>query len=101
MEDSRTGKGGARVVVARVVSQKGHCELCHQVGDEVVFDGERVEGRICLHAMYSMLPKVFALCYDASFPWLADPDVAAHACPDAENPVVFEVRRLPKEPRPA
>jgi uncharacterized repeat protein (TIGR04076 family) len=46
--------------------------------------------------MYSMLPKVFALCYDASFPWLADPDIASHACPDAENPVVFEIRRLPR-----
>lgn len=40
-----------------------------------------------------MLPKVFALRSGARFLWLGDKDVATHACPDAFNPVVFEVRR--------
>jgi uncharacterized repeat protein (TIGR04076 family) len=35
--------------------------------------------------------------YGAEFPWLEkDKDVATHACPDATNPVVFEIRRLKK-----
>ena len=84
-----------RVVVARVVRQEGHCELGHRVGDEVIFDQVGVKGRLCIHAMYSMLPKVFAFMHNADFHWLANPDVATHACPDAENPVVFEIRRLP------
>ena len=62
--------------------------------DEVVFDGETVQGRMCIHALYSTLPKVFAMRYGAVFPWLADPNVAPHACPDAKNPVVFEIRRI-------
>jgi uncharacterized repeat protein (TIGR04076 family) len=37
--------------------------------------------------------------YDAQFPWLEDPDVATHACPDAWNPVVFEIRRIKNEER--
>jgi uncharacterized repeat protein (TIGR04076 family) len=41
-----------------------------------------------------MLPKIFAMRYGATFPWLKDPDVATHACPDAWNPVVFEIRRI-------
>jgi len=81
-------------IVARVIQQEGHCAFGHQVGDEVVFDGQTVQGKICLHALYSFLPKVFAMRYGADFPWLKDKDVAAHACPDAKNPVVFEIRRV-------
>ena len=32
--------------------------------------------------------------YGANFPWLDDKDVTTHACPDAYNPVVFEIRRV-------
>jgi uncharacterized repeat protein (TIGR04076 family) len=33
--------------------------------------------------------------YGATFPWLKEnKDVAAHACPDASNPVVFEICRV-------
>jgi uncharacterized repeat protein (TIGR04076 family) len=53
-----------------------------------------VEGRICIHALYSMLPAVFAMLFDAKFPWLEDPDTKTHACPDAYNPVVFEITRV-------
>jgi uncharacterized repeat protein (TIGR04076 family) len=35
-----------------------------------------------------------AMRYGAQFPGLEDKVVATHACPDAYNPVVFEVRRI-------
>lgn len=83
------------LVVAKVISQQGACDFGHKVGDEVTFDGERIRGRICLHALYSFLPKVFAMRYGADFPWLKEnKDVSTHACPDAYNPVVFEIRRI-------
>jgi uncharacterized repeat protein (TIGR04076 family) len=85
-------------VIARVISQQGHCAAGHCVGDEVVFDGMTVQGQVCISALYSFLPKVFAMRYGAQFPWLEDPDVATHACPDAWNPVVFEIRRLRSGP---
>jgi uncharacterized repeat protein (TIGR04076 family) len=81
-------------VIARVIKQDGHCSFGHQVGDEVVFDGETIQGKVCLSALYSFLPKVFAMRYGAEFPWLEDRDVSTHACPDAWNPVVFEIRRV-------
>ncbi|MBM4465137.1 MAG: TIGR04076 family protein [Chloroflexi bacterium] len=81
-------------VIATVQSVKGHCGFGHRVGDQVVFDGQTVQGRVCLSALYSFLPKVFAMRYGAEFPWLEDKDVATHACPDASNPVVFEIRRV-------
>jgi uncharacterized repeat protein (TIGR04076 family) len=94
MDDELQSGDPGFTIVARVVRQEGHCAAGHRVGDEVVFDGQAVQGRVCMHALYSFVPKVFAMRYGAQFPWLADPDVATHACPDADNPVVFEIRRL-------
>jgi uncharacterized repeat protein (TIGR04076 family) len=85
-----------KAVTAKVISVKGECGI-HKVGDSCTFTVEGVQGKICIHAMYSMLPKVFALMFGAAFPWLQDPDVATHACPDAANPVVFEITRLYEE----
>ncbi|MBC8262945.1 MAG: TIGR04076 family protein [Anaerolineales bacterium] len=84
-------------IIATVKSVKGHCDFGHRVRDRVVFDGETVQGRVCLSALYSFLPKVFAMRYGASFPWLEDKDAATHACPDAFNPVVFEIRRVKED----
>jgi len=81
-------------VIARVIKQEGECAAGHCVGDEVVFTDNEVRGKVCIHALYSFLPKVFAMRYGAEFPWLEDRDVATHACPDAWNPVVFEIRRV-------
>ena len=88
--------GGCRVEV-KVISQKGTCDFGHCIGDRVIFNGETIEGRVCLSALYSFLPKVFAMRYDAKFPWLKDDKhTSAHACPDAYNPVIFEIKRIPR-----
>lgn len=81
-------------IVARVACIEGNCAAGHQVGDEVVFDGQTMQGRVCIDALSSFLPKVFALRYGAEFPWSDDKDMDLHACPDPSNSVVFEVRRL-------
>lgn len=94
MTEKRQSGDEGFTIVAKVIRQEGHCEADHQVGDEVIFDGQTVQGKVCISALYSFLPKVFAMRYGAKFPWLDDPDVATHACPDAWNPVVFEIRRV-------
>ncbi|MHA1636742.1 MAG: TIGR04076 family protein [Candidatus Thorarchaeota archaeon] len=83
-------------IVCRVVKQDGHCAIGHKVGDQVRFTGDEVQGRLCISAMYSMLPKVYAMMYNARFPWLKDQFTAHHVCPDGFNPVMFELVR--KEP---
>ena len=80
-------------IFAKIISVKGICHYGYKEGDEVVIDEHGVHGNICIHALYSLLPKAFAMMYGADFPWLEDKDVSTHACPDAENPVVFELRR--------
>ncbi len=80
-----------RKIVAKVISQKGTCPANHKEGDAVTFTGDEVQGRICLSAHYSILPKVYAMYYDAKFPWVQQGQRPTHACPDAFNPVVFEL----------
>jgi uncharacterized repeat protein (TIGR04076 family) len=81
-------------VRVKVTSVKGTCDLKHEVGDVVRFTDHGVAGRLCIHAMSSMMPKVFAMMFNADFPWAKDPDVLTHPCPDAANPVVFELTRI-------
>jgi uncharacterized repeat protein (TIGR04076 family) len=81
-------------VQAKVI--KGSCAL-HKIEDVAEFTESGVQGKICIHALYSMMPAVFAMLFDAQFPWLKDKDTKTHACPDANNPVVFEITRIREE----
>ena len=76
-----------------VISQKGHCAAGHKVGDQWEL-GIKVPEGLCGFAVHSLLHIAEVLQFGGSFPWEADPDVAKVACPDADNPVVFEIRRL-------
>ncbi len=83
-----------KAVKAKVVSVKGTCGNGHKVGDVVTITESGVEGHICIHALYSMLPAAFAMLYDVKFPWLENPDKKTHPCTDAANPVVFEIEKV-------
>lgn len=86
-------------IKARVVSQEGHCAAGHRVGDEIVFDWDthEIKGKMCLHALYSALPKIYALAHGADVAFAESDDgsrVARHACPDGYNPVIFELKEI-------
>ena len=86
-------------IKARVVSQEGHCAAGHEVGDEIVFDWDthEIKGKMCLHALYSALPKIYALAHGADVAFAESDDgsrVARHACPDGYNPVIFELKEI-------
>ena len=80
-------------IAIKVVSQQGSCGHQHKVGDKWVMGSKTPEG-ICLSAFNALLPSARVLMFGGSFPWGTDPDVTTVACPDAENPVAFELRRL-------
>ena len=96
-EEAERGNDMAEVydVVVKVISQKGTCALEHKVGDEWVIGHKTPEG-ICLSAFNALYPAAWVLMFGGAFPWETDPDVCTVACPDAQNPVVFELRRLRK-----
>jgi len=83
-----------KAVGVRVLSVEGECGNGHRPGDVVRITETGIEGKICIHALYSMLPAAFAMLYDVEFPWLGDTDIKTHACPDAANPVVFELTKI-------
>ena len=83
-------------VEATVKSVKGTCDFGHRVGDKIHFDGRKIRGDICYSALLILLPRVWATRYGAQYPWTKDEDILVTACPDAENPVVFEIRRIKK-----
>ena len=80
-------------VSIKVISQKGTCDAEHKVGDQWIVDSKTPEG-ICLSAFNALFPCILVLMFGGTFPWSSDPDVATVACPDPDNPVVFEIRRL-------
>ena len=82
-------------VKVKVLSLTGHCGAGHKVGDEWTFTNI-VPGGICTTAMAAILPDVRTLMYGGSFPWGTDADSSTCACPDAANPLIFEIRRVKK-----
>ena len=86
----------------RVVSQKGHCSEGHKVGDEWVYafePGKPKTPDICESALHTMLHYLRVFWFGGTFPWpTPDPDTCNIACPDAANPVVFELKRLRDKP---
>ena len=81
-------------VKIKVVSKKGVCHLNHEIGDEIIVSENGIQGNICIHALYSMLPKAFAMMYGANFPWVKNGENPKHCCPDGENPVIFELEGI-------
>jgi uncharacterized repeat protein (TIGR04076 family) len=79
-------------VIAEVVSQDGTCAAGHRVGDQFVI-GQKTPPNLCSWAFYTLFPFAEVLQFGGSFPWEDDPHRATVACPDPENPVVFELRR--------
>ena len=90
---------GSYDVQVKVKSAKGKCGFGHKVGDIIRFD-RGIQGEICYTALLIIHPHLYAMRYGAEFPeaWhnTPDRDTVEVACADAENPVVFEIKRIRK-----
>ncbi|NQT72230.1 MAG: TIGR04076 family protein [Chloroflexi bacterium] len=80
-------------VIARVISQQGTCSAGHKVGDEFVVGQNTPEG-MCSWAFCALFPFATVLQSGCSFPWETEEGKTTVACPDPENPVVFELKRI-------
>ncbi|MFW9920987.1 MAG: TIGR04076 family protein [Candidatus Thorarchaeota archaeon] len=81
-------------ILCRVAKQEGSCAAGHKVGDTILFTENGIQGNLCISALYSVIPKVYAMMYNANFPWLENQCKATHACPDAFNPLMLELVRV-------
>lgn len=82
-------------VEVSVISQKGNCGTGHKVGDKWLVRHTTPDG-ICLSAYPIMHSNIEVLKYGGTFPWSKDPDVIQAVCPDPENPVIFQLKRIRK-----
>ena len=75
----------------KVISQKGFCMAGHKVGDKFTI-GQQTPPGLCSWAFHALFPFAEVLQFGGSFPWEKDKAKATVACPDPDNPVVFELR---------
>ena len=80
-------------VEIKVISQKGECAIGHKVGDTWTMGATTPEG-LCASALNAMFPDLKVLRMGGSLPWEEEKDIAHAACPDADNPVVFQIKRI-------
>ncbi|MFC2019401.1 TIGR04076 family protein [Chloroflexota bacterium] len=81
-------------IKVKVLSQEGNCVCGHKVGDEWILGLTSPEKPMCLPALDVVFSSAKMLRYGGAFPWSTDPGVTTCPCPDAENPVIFEIRRI-------
>jgi uncharacterized repeat protein (TIGR04076 family) len=87
-------------VVARILSVRGTCEARHEAGQEFDLSGDVVVGysgkpnTLCQALYCAIYPSYRTLRFGGTFPWEKDTDVARVACPDPDNPVTVELRRI-------
>ena len=87
-------------VILKIVSVKGTCGAGHKVGQE--FDlskeftvGFREDGKaLCPSAFHAAFPSWRVLRFGGEFPWEKDKNLAHVACPDPDNPLVMELKRI-------
>ena len=84
----------AEYVKAKIVRimEAGSCPMELKVGDEFELGPTPPEG-ICSWAYNAILPFATVLRFGGRFPW-QESDTVEVCCPDANNPVVFELRAI-------
>jgi uncharacterized repeat protein (TIGR04076 family) len=80
------------VTVVKIL-EKGVCPFGFKKGDTFSFD-EKTPGGICNWAYLVILPFATALRFGGNIPW-EEQGICRVCCPDPNNPVIFEIRRVP------
>lgn len=92
-------KGIRYQVIAKVIKQTGLCHAQHNVGDEFIFGYTGPVPPMCFGALDPLIPYARILQFDGRSQVSEDSGTSPpRACWDANNPVVFEMRKGHKEP---
>jgi uncharacterized repeat protein (TIGR04076 family) len=76
-----------------VLSQKGTCHCNHKVKDKWIVSNTTPSG-ICSEAYNHLFHDIRLYRFGGVLPWAENPDSCCLSCPDPENPVVFEIKRI-------
>lgn len=81
----------------RIISQKGFCVIGHKLGDTFYIRNVTSPGGICMGAYATIHPMAMILAMGGGFPWKDEEAqrTICVVCQDPENPVEFELTRIP------
>ncbi len=72
----------------------GKCPSEYKKGDEFSWD----DPKFCIWARHSLMPFATALRFGGEVPWRDfNKDEMTISCPDGDNPVIYRLKRVPKE----
>lgn len=83
-------------VSIKVVSQKGPCDLGHEIGDEFECSGVTPNG-LCMWAFNTIFSQISTLMFGGEYFWENNKDTVKVACSNVENQLVFEIKRIRPE----
>ncbi len=87
-------------IVLTVTDVKGECAL-HKLGEKIEIKFPRGPNEravdLCPMALTGFFYKCYGMLFGGQFPWHEDPDTFVACCPDFENLVTFEIKRIPLE----
>jgi len=88
------GTPSVQITVLDVLAE-GEPPCGYRKGDSWMITDYAAPQGLCTWAITAMAPFLMAMRFGGELPWEEDKDRAVACCPDAANPVVFELRRLP------
>ena len=80
-------------VVAKVIDKQGDCTIGMDIGDEFDLTIHKC-GDFCGYFYHNIFGWVKMLEFGGTFPLLEDPDVMVWECPNANNRVKVEIKRI-------
>lgn len=80
-------------VQVTIKSIEGECPQGLQVGQSWLIDGKTPAG-MCMAAYNSISPTLRLFRFGGEYPWDKDKDITYLSCPDPDNKIIYEIRRL-------
>lgn len=80
-------------VIAKIIDKKSDCTIGMQVGDEYELSLHKC-GDFCGYFYHNIANLVAMLQFGGTFPVGDDPDMLVWECPNANNRVKIELRRI-------
>ncbi len=80
-------------VVARIVSKEGNCTIGMEIGDEFELSTHRC-GDFCGLFYHQIAGWIKVLQFGGSMPFFEDPDTQTWICPNRNNRVKVELKRI-------
>ncbi len=80
-------------VVAKVIDAKGDCTIGMKIGDEYELSLHKC-GDFCGLFYHNILNWITMFQFDGTFPFGEDPNLMAFECPNPNNKVKIELKRI-------